>query len=203
MSELRVERCTGKSLEQYLPELARLRIEVFRDFPYLYDGDYAYEQNYLRTYVEATDAVIVLAFDGPRVVGASTGLPMEQETPEFQRPFVEYGYAPSKIFYCSESVLQPDYRGRGLYKCFFQGREEHAKALGQFEYCAFCCVDRPANHPRRPPDYQPLDAVWRHFGYTRHPELTATYTWKDLDDDQESPKTMVFWLKPLQPVLAL
>ena len=34
--------CTGASLERYIPELARLRIEVFRAWPYLYDGDQEY-----------------------------------------------------------------------------------------------------------------------------------------------------------------
>lgn len=202
MSQLRVERCTGKALEQYLPELARLRIEVFREFPYLYDGDYDYEQKYLRTYVESPDAVIVLAFDGERVIGASTGLPLEHETPEFQRPFLEHGHDPKKIFYCGESVLQHDYRGRGLYKQFFLGREGHARELGRFDYCSFCCVERPADHPRRPADHQPLDPVWSHFGYVRHPELVAHYTWKDLDEATESAKPMVFWMKALREGLA-
>ena len=41
---IRIERWSGAALEQYIPDLARLRIEVFRDFPYLYDGDYDYEK---------------------------------------------------------------------------------------------------------------------------------------------------------------
>ena len=36
MSEIWLERLTGERLRQHLPELARLRITVFRDFPYLY-----------------------------------------------------------------------------------------------------------------------------------------------------------------------
>lgn len=30
---------TGAGLAEVIPALARLRITVFRDFPYLYDGD--------------------------------------------------------------------------------------------------------------------------------------------------------------------
>jgi len=37
--DIRIKRYSGAALQQYIPELARLRIEVFRDFPYLYDGD--------------------------------------------------------------------------------------------------------------------------------------------------------------------
>ena len=53
MSAIRLERLIGARLEELLPELARLRIIVFRAFPYLYDGTLDYEQRYLRTYAEA------------------------------------------------------------------------------------------------------------------------------------------------------
>ena len=32
----------GEQLKDHLPELARLLIRVFREFPYLYDGDLGY-----------------------------------------------------------------------------------------------------------------------------------------------------------------
>jgi hypothetical protein len=35
---IRIERCSGAALQPCIPELARLRFEVFREFPYLYDG---------------------------------------------------------------------------------------------------------------------------------------------------------------------
>ncbi|MFM8342036.1 MAG: GNAT family N-acetyltransferase, partial [Methylomonas sp.] len=34
-NDIRIERLSGNALVKYIPELARLRIEVFRDFPYL------------------------------------------------------------------------------------------------------------------------------------------------------------------------
>ena len=86
--DIRIERCSGAELAQYIPELARLRIEVFRDFPYLYDGNYDYEEKYLQTYIDTPDSVIVLAFDGDKVVGASTALPMRYETDELKKPFL-------------------------------------------------------------------------------------------------------------------
>lgn len=64
MEAPRIERVTGPTLERCIPEVARLRIEVFRDLPYLYDGSAAYEAQYLRTYVDSPDAVAVLVFDG-------------------------------------------------------------------------------------------------------------------------------------------
>eukprot|EP01031_Cornospumella_fuschlensis_P048144 gene48144-58971_t len=44
---LDASRAAPQSVADVLPALARLRITVFRDFPYLYDGDPAYEAAYL------------------------------------------------------------------------------------------------------------------------------------------------------------
>lgn len=198
--QLIIQRYTGcdAALARHLPDLARLRIEVFREFPYLYDGSYAYEEKYLKPYFESPESIVVLVFDGDKVIGASTGLPLEAEAEEFRRPFVRHGHAPQTVFYCGESVLLKEYRGRGIYRRFFEEREGHARALRRFDLCAFCAVDRPENHPRRPADYASLEQIWTRYGYVKHPELVTTFTWKDLDDEQESPKEMVFWLKSLK-----
>ena len=62
---------TGEDVATFIPELAKLRIQVFREWPYLYEGDLDYEQRYLRTYIEAQDSQIILAFDEHQVVGAA------------------------------------------------------------------------------------------------------------------------------------
>jgi len=198
MGEISIKHLSGKALEPWIPDLARLRITVFRDFPYLYDGTLEYEENYLKTYIDTEDSIAVLAFDGDHVIGASTGLPMEDETPEFQQPFIDQGLDPSKVFYCAESVLLKEYRGRGVYKKFFTGREGHALRLGRFDWCCFCGVQRPPEHPLKPTDYQPLDVIWTKFGYVKHPELRASYHWKDIDQAEETAHDMVFWLKSLK-----
>ena len=140
---------------------------------------------------------MVLVLDQGQLVGASSGLPMAAEEADFQRPFLEQGYDIDRIFYCGESVLLPDYRGRGLGVRFFDEREDHARALGRFDTICFCAVQRPADHPRRPQGYVPLDDFWRRRGYKKHPELSTRYLWQDLDESDESPKPMVFWLKKL------
>ncbi|MDG4597092.1 MAG: GNAT family N-acetyltransferase [Candidatus Contendobacter sp.] len=194
---LSLQRFSGAAIHAWLPELARLRIQIFREFPYLYDGSAAYEETYLKTYVDAPDSVMVLARDGERVVGASSGLPLDAETPNVIEPFLTHGYDPSRIFYYGESVLLPEYRKRGLGKRFFEEREAHVRELGRFDIACFCAVERPAGHPRRPAGYVPLDALWNRQGFVRHPELRTTFSWRDLDEAAESSKPMVFWLKTL------
>ncbi|WP_439503463.1 GNAT family N-acetyltransferase [Methylophaga sp.] len=194
---LELKRLSGEALNQFIPELARLRIEVFRDFPYLYDGDPDYEARYLQTYIEAPDSVIVLAFDGDKVIGASTGIPLRYETDEVKAPFIKAGIDVDSVFYCGESVLLSQYRGKGAGVAFFEHREQHAQELGGYEFSCFCGVQRPEDHPRRPSGYKPLDNFWRKRGYEKHPELNTTFSWKELDEEHESPKPMTFWMKKL------
>ena len=180
-----------------IPALAALRITVFREFPYLYDGSLEYEEKYLATYRECATSIVALALDGEQVVGASTALPLSAETANLKNAFAGQPYVLAEIFYCGESILLPAYRGRGVYREFFTARERHARVLGGYKWMALCAVARPSTHPRRPPDYVPLDAIWQKFGYTQQSDLRATFEWQDLDETSPSPKEMVFWLKPL------
>ena len=63
-------------IEAHLDDLARLRIAVFREWPYLYDGDPAYEAGYLTHFAQAPEACLVAAFDRGAVVGMATASPM-------------------------------------------------------------------------------------------------------------------------------
>ncbi len=194
--EVKLRTLTGEAATPYLPELARLRIAVFREWPYLYDGDLGYERAYLQTYVQAKDSVLVLALHDDRVVGAATGMPMAEETPEVQHPFREQGYDIASVFYYGESVLEKTYRGRGVGVRFFDEREAWARKLDRFERLAFCGVQRPADHPRRPAHYTPLDSFWRKRGFTPT-DLYSYFSWKDLDAAEESKKPLRYWMKRL------
>lgn len=190
-----VIRIEGDDLQRYLPDVARLRIQVFRAFPYLYDGDQAYEERYLDTYQQSDGSVVVLAVDAGKVVGAATAIPMRHETVDVTAPFENAGYDVDRIFYHGESVLLPAYRGRGIGVAFFEHREAHARRLGHFDHYCFCAVQRPLEHPARPDDYQGLDGFWQKRGYVRHPDLNTHFVWKDVGEAEETEKPMIFWMK--------
>nr|WP_075836758.1 GNAT family N-acetyltransferase [Deinococcus marmoris] len=191
---MNVTALSGPELRPFLGDLARLRTQVFRAFPYLYGGTPEYEEAYLQTYLDARDAVIILARDGGEVVGASTAVPLIHETPEVRAPFEPPEFDVSDVLYLGESVLLPEYRGRGLGHAFFDGREAHARRLG-LGITAFCAVQRPEDHPARPADYRPLNAFWAARGYIERPDLQTAMGWQDVGDTAETPKPMRFWLR--------
>ena len=191
---LSVTTVSGPDLAPFIPALARLRIEVFRAFPYLYAGSAEYEETYLRPLLDTPDALIVLARDGGEVVGASTALPLVNEIPALRAPLHAPEFDPARILYLGESVLRAEYRGRGLGHTFFDRREEHARTLG-LSTTAFCAVQRPEDHPARPSPYRSLNAFWAARGYVERPDLTTTLSWPDVGDDHETPKPMRYWIR--------
>lgn len=193
---VQVARIPPENIRAAIPALAALRINVFRAYPYLYDGDPEYEAGYLAAYQNSSNAIVVGAWDGETLVGAATGTPLEDHAEEFGAPFVERGYGLDEIFYCGESVLLPQYRGQGIGHRFFDAREDHARALGR-THITFCSVLRDADHPRRPADYRPLDGFWTKRGYAPLSGVVAEFSWKDLDSLAETQKPLQFWMRQL------
>jgi GNAT superfamily N-acetyltransferase len=194
---LDVSSLTGESIKAVLPDLARLRMIVFREWPYLYDGSLEYEEQYLATFAAAPGAVCVIARDGHQIVGASTGLPMVHADEEFKGPFARAGYDIADVFYCGESVLLSSHRGGGVGHAFFDQREAQARRLGGFKYSTFCRVVRPDDHPLKRKDYRPLDQFWTKRGYAPVAGLVAHFDWKDIDQVEETTKDLQFWMREL------
>lgn len=196
MSEAKIERLRGADIATQLDALAALRIAVFREWPYLYEGSLEYEKQYLGTYLRSPRSLAILVWDGTRCIGASTVLPLADAEPSAQAPFRAADHDIGRIDYFGESVILRSHRGRGLGVKFFELREAHAREHG-LDLCAFCAVERPAQHPARPADYVPNDAFWTRRGYRRQPELRTSFDWPDIGESQSSAKTMSFWMRTL------
>lgn len=87
----------GADIRPYLADLARLRIQVFREWPYLYAGDAAYEAEYLKVYLRSSRSIVILAFEQQQLIGASTGLPLVEESEAFQ-PFNSHSAIVARSF---------------------------------------------------------------------------------------------------------
>lgn len=197
MADIQIERLSGADLEAAIPDLARLRIAVFAAFPYLYAGDEAYEREYLREFAAESGSVLVAAKDGQgegaRIVGAATASPMAGQKAEFRAPIEAAGYPASEVFYFGESVLLPEYRGRGIGHAFFDAREAAAREAGATWTC-FCAVVRAEDHPARRADHRPLDGFWRKRGYAPMPGVTTRFDWAEDYSPEEVEHDMQFWL---------
>ncbi|MFC5412990.1 GNAT family N-acetyltransferase [Larkinella bovis] len=187
----------GRAIESVFDGLAALRIAVFRDYPYLYEGSMEYEKAYLKTYAQSERSFLFAVYDGPKMVGATTCIPLDDETADIRQPFEQAGFDTDTVFYFGESILLPHYRGMGLGHRFFDEREAHARRFGTYKTACFCSVERGESHPAKPSDYRPNDAFWIKRGYTKEPSLRSTMEWPDVGESASTPKPMVYWMRKL------
>ena len=196
MSGLRYQSLRGSDIATQLEPLASLRLQVFRDWPYLYEGTLDYERHYLETYTACPDSLAVLVWDEAQCIGATTALPLAQAQTEMRAPFEQAGLAVTDYLYFGESVVLSSHRGRGIGVRFFELREAHARSLG-LTHCTFCAVDRPEDHPLKPASYLGNDRFWQRRGYVRRPELACTFDWQDRDQPSPTPHRLSFWTRRL------
>lgn len=198
---MHIQLFTGNAIQPYIRNLASLRIEVFKEYPYLYNGDFDYEQVYLYSYIHAKHAAVVLAFEGKDVIGASTCIALEDSDTFIQFPFIAKGYDINKGVYFEESVLKKKYRNQGIGVRFFEEREKWAanyfkkKNIYEGRFTTFCGINRPDDHPLRPKDYQTLEEFWKHRKYKKQPSLQTQIAWKEIGKEKEEFHNLTFWTR--------
>ncbi|NHN92057.1 GNAT family N-acetyltransferase [Acetobacter sicerae] len=193
-----IETLTGERLLSVVPDLARLRITIFREWPYLYDGNLAYEEKYLHAYMRSPGTAVVVAKDGDKVVGASTCLPLKDEMACIRAPFEERGLSTDDFFYFGESVLLESYRGQGIGVRFFEERERHARSASNASFAVFCAVRRWKTDPRRPDNAKSLADFWMKRGFTPLPGVSCHLGWKEPDVPGQRDHLLDFHIKPLR-----
>ncbi|RLQ88285.1 GNAT family N-acetyltransferase [Notoacmeibacter ruber] len=195
-SDIRLQAYRGAEAGSLVDGLAALRIKVFADWPYLYEGDREYEARYLGHFLAGEGAFVAAAFDGDQLVGAATAAPLVQHMDDIAEPVRALDLDPAAIFYLSESVLLSEYRGSGIGHRFFDMREAEAMRQG-FRASMFCAVDRQPDDPRRPSDARSLEPFWRTRGYRKIDGPKAHISWRERGHSDESDHTLTLWLRDL------
>lgn len=182
---------TGHQAREYFTDIAMMRINNFKEFPYLYEGCLEYEKPYLEIYFASANSRIILAIDGNEIVAFSSAIPLDEELSEIKNPF---GDGAADSLYIGEVIIKPAYRGKGILRQFFEYYDSYAKETGKNKLI-FMTVNRPQNHKMRPADYRPLEPVWQHFGYEIIPDIKIRMTWQQSDTHKEEENTLDVWVK--------
>lgn len=192
-----VEVVQGAALLPHLEQLARLRISVFRDWPYLYEGSLENERDYLKAFAKSKSSTMVLAqaqtSAGQAIVGVSTAMALTEESKAIRDPFTAAGYDVSQWLYLAESVLQHEYRGRGLGHAFFDEREAAGKRAG-FGKFTFCAVERSESDPRKPQGARSLEPFWRQRGYAPL-GFACSLKWQEVGSAAPTYQKLQFWAR--------
>jgi len=188
---LALQTISGQEIARHIEALGQFRIDIFRDYPYLYEGEMQYERDYLARYSQCNQSLLLLAEDSAGVAAACTAIPLLTETEDFRAPFTKAEQ--EEFFYIGEVMVRSDYRHQGM------GSQMLAKMINLIEQQGFrkiCLytVDRGQNHPTKPADYFPPDRLWQKFNFTTNGQQVH-FSWKDIGDAQASRKPMNVWVR--------
>ncbi|SRR5581483_6392476 len=197
MTDIHVRSFTGPGLKPYIHSMAKLRMEVFKDYPYFKDPQHDDEIAYLKRLSLNKETIAVLIFDNTTLVGVSLGSPLEIEEETLRHPFKERKWSIESYFYFGDSALLKRYRGRGIGHHFFDAREAHVSHYKKFKHICFCVPEHHALDPNRPKDFIPLDDFWRKRGYVHHPEIKCHISWKKINETHPTDQPMSFWIRDL------
>ena len=185
----------GAAARPFLDEIARLRIAVFREFPYLYEGSHEYEMEYLSNYYCSEKSLLIVAKESTRIVGISTACPLTEAGPEFQAPIAAAGLDCDRMLYFGESVVLPEFRGKGLGHRFFDLREDWARRWN-LPITGFCAVVREPGHPCEPAGYRSLESFWTSRGYRRRDDADVHLAWSEIGNpDSKVNHRLAYWLR--------
>lgn len=189
---------TSQAAAGVIDALASLRLEIFREYPYLYDGKRENELNYLRLYAEAPDACLITCTEGARIIGAATGVPLRYVQPELGEVFAPSGFASDEIYYVGELLFYPEFRHQGTGLKIVSLLEDHIRAMGHYKYLTCATVLRPHDHPARPEDFIPIDRFLARCGFMALSGISTSFTWLEVDGEKRE-HVMKFWIKELFP----
>lgn len=187
---------TGTVIAGTLDTLASLRLEIFREYPYLYDGRREDELDYLKSYAEAPDACVILAYDEGTVVGAATGMPFIHEGAQMLAALAGSQYSVDYLYYVGEMLFYPAFRNKGLGLQLLDQLEQHIRSLGSYRHLVCTTVERPDAHPLQPVGYIPITRFLARTWFDLLPGVTTSVAWRETDGVRRD-HPMQFWVKEL------
>lgn len=164
--------------------VARLRLDFFKEFPYLYRGDIESEKKYLEAYLADERSMIVVAKIDNELAGVFTGLPLVSNAEivsDVKDLVVKNGDNPADYYYYGDILILPKYRQLGLTRKMFAAQDKMAQ-LWKYKYVCALTVVRSASHPLAPASYKSYDKIWNHLGLLKT-GMRITHHWPTIQPD--------------------
>lgn len=182
----------GKEILPYLDRIAELRIHIYRDWPYLYEGDLETEKNYLKVYADSEASVLVLAIEGNQAVGIAMGLPTNESMEQIQRVFEKEQSSMENSFYLADIILAKEYRNKKIGLKLLQDFEKSVRDQNKYNEIVMCEILRDFDHPQRPAESRSLDSFWERLGYSIIPNWQISLNWLDIGEEEKMSHLMHF-----------
>ncbi len=199
LKEVISKKFVGHEVKDVINEASLFRLKYFEEFPYLYKGNFEYEQEYFLEFSRHPYSYVeVLLFEN-KVIGIATGTPLKSDSnilKESADLFFSNKLSPEDYFYIGEVILAPNFRGLGLATLLLKCAEDFGSSKGYSKF-TLATIVREKNDPRAPDNYRSADSVWIKNKYSRT-DLVFKYSWPTILPDKKvavMDNEMVFWIK--------
>lgn len=196
-----IEILTGKDVQKYIVLLSRLRVNNFKEYPYLYEGSVEYEKQCMQGYISCPRCVFTIAKVDGKIAGVLTGIPLVSDSSigtEAEKIFKLNNLNPSEYYYYGEIFVLKKFRNLAVVASLFTAQNSKAKDLG-YKYAVMLTVVRQENHPLKPKKYKSLDQLWARAGFSKM-DLTINCRWPTIRPDgsiEDINNLLEFWMKKL------
>ncbi len=189
----------GDEISPYVKGITDIAIEVYKEYPYLYDGTEEEYLPFIDYYSHSSFGIASLLFDGDRPVGVAIGMPLNEMRDRFKDPLLAARPDENleKIYYLGEFLLINEYRGKGYGKKLYKQLENLVKENGEYSKLCFCKIVEWDYHPLMPNGYLPMDGFWIKQGFEICDDITVSVYWDDVGTNENSIHHLVYWMKNL------
>lgn len=174
---------------------ADLRMTIFREYPYLYEGDLATEKQYFELFGDKT--ICMIAKDGPAIVGVIIGTPLQEIFKPLLKPLIEADINVEKMFYLADLLVLKSYRGKRIGHTLYELFEKEVQKTGKFSHILIREIFKSPGDPKKPFDYYSLDLFWDKRGFKKMEGISQQDKWKAIGDEEISLHTMIYQVKKL------
>lgn len=192
----------GADSAEYMDCLGSLRLETFKEFPYLYVGTKEIEDHYVGWYPKDPNTLFGIAQVQGKFAGILTGVPLRSlcnRDLNTQNACEKAGLVIADYYYLGEVITLKEFRNQGIATSNFKALEENAKKLG-YKHTCFITVEREENHPLKPADYKGPASLFTKLGYTKT-DSRFPFLWPTIQQNgsviQDFENFVVLWIKEL------
>lgn len=196
---------SGQQILPFISDIGQLILEVYKEWPYLYEGTLEEQYDYVQTrYINMPNSLVCTAFDQEKLVGLAMGVPLCEAPTHYLTPFTsnqECLELPLKnIFYWGELIVRSEYRQREIAQQMCDLVLKEILDNSDYKAIAFCTVERSDDfhlNNCKTNDYFSLDSKWEELGFKKHEDLSFNAVWRLVQESHESQHHMVYWVKKI------
>lgn len=200
-SELNIEVHVGKHFLSYVDFLSQLRIDTFKEYPYLYEGNLEIESKHIRDFISDEKSMVVVAKVSNEIAGICTGTPLSNNSEiisKLKKASQKKALELDGYYYCAELIVLPKFRGIGLTRKLLEIQDKKIAEWGFKSTCLLTIV-RDTHHPLKPIEYKPTDEIWEKMGFHKT-DLMISQDWPTIQADRSvknAENILQFWEKDI------